>query len=135
MKAGLERFVAGVVLAFFVGSLFFSLYHLASGMTMDGSMSDCPYMSHEAVLCPMNLLDHIDAWKAAFISIAPTLFTLAGLLISAIVVVSVAPNLLRKVRLWLLKVPIHRHPAQFARFIVRPLQELFSNGILHPKLF
>lgn len=135
MKAGLEQVMAGVVLAFFVGSLFFSLLHLASGMTMDGSMSDCPYMSHEAALCPMNLLDHIDAWKASFVSIAPTFFTLAGLLMFAIVAASVAPNLLRKVRVWLLKVTIHRHPAYSARFIVRPLQELFSNGILHPKLF
>lgn len=135
MKSEKQRILTTVLFIAFLSTLFLSLFHLSSGMSMDGSMMDCPYVSHEEVICPMSLLDHITAWKAAFISIAPTLFTLAGLLISAILTVSVAPNLLRKVRLWLLKIPVHRRHSQPINYIVRPLQELFSSGILHPKVF
>ena len=123
------------IFAVLLGAMFVSLFHMSTVMDMADSMSGCPYMTHEAVLCPMNLLDHIEAWKASFASIVPMLFTLWGCLIITFVIVSVAPHLVGKVRLWLLKVPIYRDQGHLYDFIVRPLQELFSRGILHPKLF
>jgi hypothetical protein len=133
MKAGLVRVVAGVVLAFFVGSLFFSLYHLASGMDMVGGMSDCPFMSHEEVICPMSLIDHIGAWKSAFLAVVPTVMLLAAAGALAIVL-SIAPNLFvpRYKPIPLLRRQLGERTYTFS---YRPLQELFSNGILHPKLF
>lgn len=135
MKTELKRFASGVVLAIFLGSLFFSLYHLTFGMSMESPMSDCPYMPHEEVICPMNLFDHLTAWKSTFISLVPELLLLIGFVAAVGVVTSRAPNLLGKLRLWLLRIPIAAHQIHPTGFSTRPLQELFSSGILHPKLY
>lgn len=127
------KLAANILLLFFLGSMFVSLFHM-SHMDMSAGMSDCPFMSHEAVICPMNLVDHLGAWKSVFSSVtqtAPLLLTWVGL---ALLVISVAPNLLRKIQ--------HGTPSllnwlkvRTYTFSYRPLQELFSNGILHPKLY
>lgn len=103
-------------------------------MDMAGDMADCPFMSHEKTLCSMNFIDHIGAWKFAFISIVPTLTLLLSVVVIMVAIVSVAPNLLQKRQYapprtyrWILQ--------RIYTFSYRSLQELFSNGILHPKLF
>jgi len=101
---------------------------------MSGGMTDCPFMSHEEVVCPMNLVDHIGVWKSVFLSVLPniTLFLLiAGV---ATFIVSVAPNLLQKIQYTSLPLSIYLQ-SKTPTFLYRPLQEMFSNGILHPKLF
>lgn len=82
----------------------------------------------------MNLMDHIGAWKSAFLSAVPTLTLLLAAAGVAVLVASVAPNLLQRIRYappqqskWL--------QVRTYTFSYRPLQELFSNGILHPKLY
>lgn len=127
--------VAGVILTFLLGAMFVSLFHMSSGMDMTGGMSDCPFMSHEEVLCPMNVADHIGAWKSAFLAIAPTIVLLLTAAAAVAVVVSIAPHLLRR-----RFKPIPVLGESYLRectysFVYRPLQELFSNGILHPKVF
>ncbi len=124
--------ISGIVLVFLLGAMFVSLFHMSMGMDMSGGMSDCPFMAHEEVLCPMNLADHIDAWKTAFVAIAPTIVFL--LTVTVAFIVSVAPFLFRPKR--------NTIPILYRQFLqrrysysYRPLQELFSNGILHPKLF
>lgn len=123
-----------MLLVFFLGTMFFSLFHVSSGMEMSGGMSDCPFMSHDEVLCSMTLTDHLSAWKTAFLSISPTL-TMLMLTVGAVaLVVSVAPNLLFK-RRHFIPIPNRLVRERTYSFSYRPLQELFSNGILHPKLF
>ena len=109
---------------------------MPASMDMSGGvgMSDCPFMSHDEVLCSMSFTDHISAWKTAFLAVSPTL-TLLLLTVGAVALVaSVAPNLLFKPRY---AIPIlHRYIQERTyTFSYRPLQELFSQGILHPKLF
>ncbi len=98
-------------------------------------MSDCPSMTSQEVLCSLNLNEHIGAWKSIFTNLIPTAFTLLLSLGVAALIVSIAPHLLARRIL---------HPAPFYwrqlqhktyAYAVRPLQELFSDGILHPKLF
>lgn len=128
------KIIAGIILTFLMGAMFVSLFNMSSGMDMSGGMSDCPFMSHEEVLCPMNLADHIGAWKSAFLSVTPTIFLLLAAAGAVALVISTAPHLLvpkRKpipIRLKLLRERTYS-------FSYRLLQELFSSGILHPKLF
>lgn len=122
------------VLVVFLGTMFFTLFHMSMGMDMSEGMAGCPFMSHEQVICPMNLADHIGAWESAFVAIVPTLILLIAILGSVAFIISIAPNLIRKIRY--LSLPLNRcfHKRTYA-FSYRPLQELFSSGILHPKLF
>lgn len=125
--------IGGTLLLFFIGSMFVSLFHMSS-MDMHAGMTNCPFMAHEEVICPMNLIDHIGAWKSVFLSIAPALTLLFAITGVAVLIGTVAPNLLRR---------IIYSPPPLARcirekiytFTYRPLQEMYSNGILNPKLF
>lgn len=107
---------------------------MSMGMDMSEGMTDCPFMSHEEMICPMNLADHLGAWKSVFLSVVPTLVLLLATASFAVLVVSVAPNILQRIRF--------EPPPQIGwsqvrtyTFSYRLLQELFSNGILHPKLY
>jgi len=128
------KIIASTILFFLLSTMFFSLFHMSMGMDMSGGMTDCPFMEHGEVICQMNLTDHIGAWKSAFLSVVPALTLLLAVAGVAIFVASVAPNLLQKTRY--LQSSIHKRfrPRTYT-FSYRPLQELFSDGILHPKLF
>jgi len=104
------------------------------GMDMSGGMTNCSFMSHEEVICPMNLADHVGAWKSVFLSVTPAITLLFAVAGAVILVTSVAPNLLVKMQC------VSPSPGKWLQvrlytFSCRPLQELFSAGILHPKLF
>lgn len=126
--------IAGIVLMFLIGAIFISLFHMSTSMDMAGGMSDCPFMSHEEVLCPMNLADHIEAWKSAFLAITPTIVLLLAVAGAISFVASFAPHLVvPKCR----PIPIlHRQLRERTyAFSHRSLQDQFSDGILHPKVF
>ena len=130
----ITKILSFTLLTFFLGAMFFSLFHMSMGMDMSGGMTDCPFMAHEEVICQMNLADHIGAWKSAFLSAVPALTLLIAAAGVAIFVASVAPNLLRKINY--ASPPLCRWlKDKTYTFSYRPLQELFSNGILHPKLY
>ena len=125
---------AGMILFSLLGAMFVSLFHVSMGMDMTGGMSDCPFMSHEEVVCSMSIADHIGAWKSAFLAVAPTVVLLLAVVGAGVLIASVAPHLFA---LKYKPIPIlHRQLRERTyTFSYRPLQELFANGILHPKLF
>jgi hypothetical protein len=128
------KILSATILLFILGTMFVSLFHMSANMDMSMGMTDCPFMSHDEVICPMNLADHIGAWKSVFLAVAPTItlfLAAAGLLATA---VTVAPNVLRISKRILCKQYCYP-PERTYTFSYRPLQELFSKGILHPKLF
>jgi len=128
------KILSFTLLMFFLGTMFFSLFHMSMGMDMSGGMDDCPFMAHEEVICPMNLMDHIGVWKSVFASVAPTFTLLLAVAGVAVFVASIAPNLLRRVQY--ASPPVCRWlQTRIYNFSYRTLQELFSNGILHPKLY
>ena len=130
----MKKIVSIAIFTIFLGAMFASLFHMSVGMDMTSGMTDCPFMEHGEVICPMNLADHIGAWKDAFVSVAPTIVTLIVAAGAIAFIASTAPFFFtprRKpisVRLNILRTRTYS-------FSYRPLQELFSNGILHPKLF
>lgn len=131
----MTRTVGAVVTGIFLSVMFLSLFHMPVGMDMSGSMSsDCPFMSHEEVICSMSTLDHLTAWKSAFMAILPSLTLLLLAIAAVALVLSVAPNLFQRQK-YRLTLPTHYLKERTYSYSYRPLQELFSNGILHPKLF
>lgn len=127
------KLTVGILLSLVLGTMFLGLFGMSSSMDMNGHMSDCPFMSHNEVVCPMDFADHIGAWKSVFLAIAPTVLVLTGLA-GVLLFVRRAPHLvlLRSVDI---PIRIRYVTERFYLSIQRPLQELFSNGILHPKLF
>ena len=127
-----KGFVAFAIMAFFaVGIL-----GLTYGMPMDstGQMSNCPFLGVTA-LCKMNPLEHMAAWQNMFAAVpsktAATLATLLLLALSAIVFFKDIWNV-KKLEL----VAVFSQRFREKKFVVRnPLQEAFSSGILHPKIF
>lgn len=128
------KFLAYITLTLVLGTMFISLFHMSMGMDMSGGMTDCPFMSHEEVICPMSLVDHIGAWQSVFLAVVPALTLLLAATSIAVLVAAIAPNLLKKSRH--IPAPSCRlFRARTYTFSYRPYQELFSSGILNPKLF
>lgn len=123
------------MLFLFVGVMFASLFYMSADMGAMENMSDCPFMSHEETLCPMTLIDHIEAWKSVFLAVVPA-FVLLVLVVAAVSrVVAVLPLFLiwrKKATPIILYARLRERTYSYGK---RPLQELFATGILHPKLF
>lgn len=126
------------VLCVYLGLMFLSLFQMSTNMTMSHSMSgmsDCPFMTHDEVVCGMNLNDHIGAWKSLFLTHLPAHFM--GFLVGAVValIASVAPHLIY------LRAK-HPPPIQWRQltqatyaYAVRAYQDLLSSGVLNPKVY
>lgn len=113
--------------------MFVSLFHMSS-MDMHAGMSDCPFMSHEEVVCPMSLTDHIGVWKSVFLSVVPSVVLLFAVVGIAVLIGTVPPNVLK--RIIFSSPPLGKWiQERVYTFDKRPLQELFSKGILNPKLY
>lgn len=123
------------LLAFLFGGMFFSIFHLFANMDMDGEMAGCPFMGQADVVCKMDLAAHLEVWKDTTLAFASNILSFLVSLAAAVLVNNIAPNLLllrwRAGPFFLYKQIRERTYA----FSYRPLQDLFSNGVLHPKLF
>lgn len=120
--------------AIFLIIMFLSLFYMSMGMDVSFEMSDCPLMLDQSIVCQMDVYEHISVWKSLFLSIAPNFVLFSLVLVSILLAFSQIPGY------W-------RHPPEdfillyrrvvgrLLTFNYRALQELFSNGILHPKLF
>lgn len=116
---------------------FLSMSHSSMAMGEDGNMTmtNCLLMSEQAVVCNMNPLEHIAAWQSMFTSTPSQNGSMLVLLFLA----ALALALVWTRSLW---PPPEKTSGLGFRFVCREehlppplLQELFSNGILNPKLF
>ncbi len=117
-----------------LGTMFLSLYFIQMSTSSHHAMHDCPFMAHEATFCPMDLHDHLVAWKTIFASALP--FIVSVLLLCGLVctISSVYKDISKQLLLYIYALVRHKHtypPTYSYRF----LQDLFSAGILNPKLF
>ena len=130
----MKKIVSVSILIVFLGTVFLSLLHMSTGMDVHGGMADCPFMTHQDVICPMDLADHLGAWKSIFTVVVPTVLLLIGLAGTVAITTTVLPHLFARDRK---PIPISfRYLRERTyTFSSRPFQELFSSGILHPKLF
>ena len=86
----------------------------------------CPFMSEQAALCVTSILEHIKHWQTAFAAVLFEIFTLCALAL-----------FLQRPLLGMLLAPERIRWRAHTDSPARPtlLQELFSRGILNPKVF
>lgn len=126
-----SKIIGVILLTVFLSVSVIGLFHVSSSMDMGGHTSDCLFISQTETLCSMSVLGHIVAWKSALLATMPTwLFSL----VMVAIVLAFLPTRLqtRRYRVLLnLRTIIER----VYSFVYRPWQELFSSGILNPKLY
>lgn len=121
---------------FFVG--FFGFSHMDMTMGSDGEMSsgNCFMPGMTASLCQMDPLEHIASWQNMF-----TVLPSQGdpvLLLLALLALALGALFIRSYNSTppqaLVLQPAFAYYKRYVP-IVSPLQEAFSSGILHPKIF
>jgi hypothetical protein len=117
-----------------IGILLLTAYMFAGGYFLIGTMdhhhetSGCPFMPGEQVICQMDASDHISAWQSRFATVLPTILILS--IIAAAVILTwrqwyPPPEILLTGISYQREVALH---------IVPIYQELFSRGLLNPKI-
>lgn len=129
-----QMIISMSIIAVFVSVFVLSLFAMPPAMDMSMVGGGCPFMSGENTLCTMSSTDHIDAWKSAFLSISTSLMYILITIVMLVLIVSIAPNVFLK-PLNVLSVFLTHICERLYTFSYRALQELFSQGILNPKLF
>ena len=127
--------IALLSLAFvFVGALFLSLFHMSTDMSMANHVPGCPMMMKGGVVCQMDFNEHMSAWSELTLAVPMLLllFFLIPLAKAFAVASSILFNQSALVSGFLV---CNFYQKQFPTYIVRSFQELFSSGILHPKLY
>jgi hypothetical protein len=120
----------GLVAFLLLGAFNFSHAGMTTGM--DGEMTDCPFTPSTAI-CEMNPLEMIAASQNLLTTLPQQkdLFSVLMLLVAAaLLLASWKPYVPRRPAVARVAIP-KREYVPFSN----PLQELFSNGILNPKLY
>ena len=118
----------------FVGTLFLSLFHMFTDMSMTNHTPGCPMLMEAGAICQMDYNEHMSAWSALSLAI-PILLLLLFLLPLAKTCAIACSVIFNRVSLVWKLVVFNFYQKQFPTYIVRSFQELFSSGILHPKLY
>lgn len=131
------KYVLVVVFFAFILLSSVGLFSPDMAMNSDGQMSsNCPFMPGMTSLCQMNPLEHIAAWQSMFSTIPNQqdvltilLLFLASLAFSLFLIHKATyPPIISDLRA--------RFVHNWTRTsVTNPLQELFSSGILNPKIF
>ncbi len=134
-RLGTILFSLGLIMLLLVSVAGLPHFGMSTSMDMDGNMTmtDC-YVPGMTTICNMSPLEHIASWQGMFTGIATKSFALSLFLLMLAAVV---------VFIWIKHV--YAPPRELRRFTrlwgwryipsATPLQELFSSGILNPKLF
>jgi len=123
----MKRLIGTLVLASFAGGALLSLAFLGASAHDGAGMPGCPLMPAQAVVCTMTALDHISAWQGMFAAVPQPL---VAMLLAAFALVAAWPRL--ALALQPRGAPLRT--TQESRVPIPLLQELFSRGILNPKL-
>lgn len=124
-------FVGGFILIVFALAAFSGMGAFWDAGTMDGAMAGCPF-SHGSAMCAMNAIEHISAWKALFAGLPQKSAALLAILIFALAASFYATN--RELTADKSSLALRRFSLIF-RQVFNPFGEIFSRGILHPKIY
>lgn len=109
-----------------------SLFTFSGDMNGHATMSDCLFTSQSDTVCAMDMVAHITAWETAFMAIVVLGTFYIGRIRSVFYVspFSFLSHIVPK------QAPIDCSVLERSQCSIhKPFQELFSKGILHPKLF
>ena len=125
----MKRLISSVILTAFAGGALLSLILLGAVVHDNVAMPGCPLMPPQATVCTMSAIDHISAWQGMFTAVPQGM---AFILLAAIAILAAWPRLARAIQ----------RPKEVSFNVIRepglalsPLQDLFSRGILNPKLY
>jgi hypothetical protein len=94
----------------------------------------CPFMAHAETICPMTAYDHIAKLRSIFETVLPSINTLVSAI--SIVLIPWFKSVTLVLLLSVYAYTLERWRQQvLVRFAQRPFQDLFAQGILHPKIF
>lgn len=136
--SSITEYVLSLAVFVFLSVSFLGLSHANMPMGEDGNMtmSNCPFMSGQAVVCNMDPLEHIAAWQNMFTSIPQQdIATLLLILLASLALVFIWTRQRRRIPITDSLSTLGRVRAKEYIPIANSLQELFSNGILNPKLY
>ena len=126
--------ILSILTFIFVGTLFLSLFHISTDMSMTNHTHGCPMLMEAGAICQMDYNEHLAIWLG--VSLATPLLLLILLLLPFVKMVLPVSELWFRQRLLVSISPVfHNHLKQRPNHTVRNLQELFSGGVLHPKLY
>lgn len=116
------RIFASVLLIVFIVAAVFGMYAMVAHPMQEGM--ECPFMPGGTALCALSSLAHLTLWQSAFTA---TLVTVLSMLVFLTFARPEFPHLEEKQR--------YRWRVRRTSLPATLFQELFSNGILNPKLF
>ena len=130
-----KNILLSLLMTVFLGTLFLSLFHMSADINTTTHMSGCPMLMEGGVVCQMDFNEHLTVWSALSLAIPVLLLTLL-LLLPYAKAFSMACSVLfgQSISVWKLSTASF-YKKKSPTYIVRPLQELFSSGILHPKIY
>ncbi|MFN3188184.1 MAG: hypothetical protein ACK42D_01390 [Candidatus Paceibacteria bacterium] len=130
----MKKAIVAITLVFVLGAMFMSLFQISGGGEFKESTTSCPFMAHEEVVCQMNFADYIEAWKSAFQVLLPAFSSFLVVVGSVVYIAYVACSAVLPSRK-LIPILYRQLRERTYLYTYRSLQEFFSRGILHPKLF
>ena len=101
------------------------------GMTVDGHMLGCPMMAETAVVCNMDLVEHIQIWEGMTVSVIQEL---APLLVLVALVFYSATRITYSTHVPTNQFKVRRRDVP-VWLLFDALKQALSSGILHPKIF
>lgn len=130
--------ISALVIILSLGSVLFvsilNFGHAFDEHGMNTGMTNCPFMTHEETLCPMTVFDHLSMLRDFFETTLPNILTLTLTIGEALVPLFFTFKLKPLLRLHSHAFLRWRKNVTY-RFSYRSFQDLFSRGILNPKLF
>lgn len=134
MEIAIQKLTNLCILAGVFWILLFSLPQISMDMRMMDGNANCLFGSHSVAICQMSPMEHIQEWQGIF-TILPTQYMPFHFVIFALLVIS-------KLKLWnrflIPEVPLVILGSRYSLVsfqIFDSLEELFSSGILNPKVF
>lgn len=133
----LVKFLSFFLLFVFFTVVGFGLSHsLGMEMKSDGTMGQC-FFTGTAELCPMTVVAHIAAWQELFVATPPKIIATSLLVILLIAASASIWSRTFFWREWLRRaiaptLYLRAHPLLS---LYNPFRELFSRGILHPRIY
>lgn len=118
-----KRYISVLVVSMYLFLSLFSILMLSNHIHEAGlPVQDCPYSQGSHSLCTMDISGHIEAWQNMTRGILPLLILVPVILLFTLFVPQVVFTGLRNQK-------------KRKEIYHTPYQELFSQGILNPKVF
>lgn len=113
--------LSAIMVIAYIALSIFGLFMISGHMSHGRPMTNCPYMMEQHSICPMDTFSHMAAWQSMINILIPSMVLIVAIAVFVIgqtIVGHSPPTFFRR-----------RPDRQYSLYV-----ELFSNGILNPKI-